>query len=551
MRFFIFTLVFSVVVIFMLVIGAFVFLEKISHRNFYYVFEENGSIVGYSDIDEYTTDANIMYKGFISFPYEMRMDRSDIKVMIDRKLGILKEYSESLESGKVLEKYRLKNTANGMFYLNLAKSKFSFFEGKELKPNTLFFGEKNIVSWLALIKFYNFKKGGAQFFNTLVVDKKGLPPYRAVVSLAQTRDEYITVDGKKIKSSVLDVKEKGGVILKLWVSKNDKKLLKAEMPKSNTRLMLTDRQVDINLNDFADSKGDCIERYISFPVNEKEYAQGVLTKPLKRGVYPAVILIPGEEAIDENNFGLFSDMAHYLAEKGYIVLRLNMNKASDRPIIEARSIIQTIALIDAAVSYLTEYRFVDINKISLVGHAHSNYFIPKYLKDYKKIRTWIMIAPLRLVPVVNTDSSQIKAYVEKVKKIDPDYESVLFNSMDRTLRIVEESRAVDSKNIMGEKVYLEKMREILAMNFIDELKSISIPILVINGGSDACFDENFSSLVQKEMMSGSGQNRIIMQIKKYNHYFGDLISTRASKKHYRVDNEFLATVYNWLNKNIE
>ena len=212
-------LILSILLIIALLIASFVYLEKTSHENLYYIVNSNRAEIGDIEIDKYITEKNIIYKSKVNLPYEIGPNKKETRIELDKKTGRLKDYEEIDLKGDIKELLYLKKEGDQLNFLAVAKSKFAYLDNIKIEKDALFFDYQNLVTLIPFVKLYNFKRGGSQSFNTLKYDITLLPPSRYVITLSSIRDEYINVDNKKIKTECLKLKAEGIKEIFIWVDK--------------------------------------------------------------------------------------------------------------------------------------------------------------------------------------------------------------------------------------------------------------------------------------------------------------------------------------------
>nr|MCK4463981.1 hypothetical protein [Candidatus Omnitrophota bacterium] len=134
-------------------------------------------------------------------------------------------------------------------------------------------------------------------------------------------------------------------------------------------------------------------------------------------------------------------------------------------------------------------------------------------------------------------------------RIDINYSKDMSNSERITLDILETS-AKDRKNIMGKKVFLKRVRDIIQLNPSRDMKDLSIPILVLQGKMDNSCSIKYLKEIEKWIKENDYENRSLVSFRKLNHYLGALIKGDTLRDHYKIDKEALETITGWLDKNL-
>ena len=151
-------LILSILVVIVLLVGSFIYLEKTTHENIYYIIKTNGRDVGDIEIDRYVTERNIIYKSKVGKPYEMGLNKKDIRCELDRKTSAIKSYEEINSDGGIKELLYLKRENDDLNFLAIAKSKFAYLDNMKIKKDAFFFNRETLMTLVPLIKLYNFRK---------------------------------------------------------------------------------------------------------------------------------------------------------------------------------------------------------------------------------------------------------------------------------------------------------------------------------------------------------------------------------------------------------
>ena len=544
-----YTLVVLALIIAVLLLGlTFVYFAKTAHKHFCFVIQKNELPWGVVEIDRYVTEGNIIYKAKEYLPYETDLFNKNMRITLDKRNLYLKDYEEERFDTRCKELYYLQKSPEGLGFLSIARSKFSTLKNLKEKKDALPFSRNTLVTWFPFIELYNFKRGGAQSFNTVKYDLKLLPPNRRIITLTSIRDEYIDIDNKKVKTECLLLKERGKEQIFVWVSKSEHTIQAYHIPSRKIYGKLTRGRIDFIASGYTRQDPSYVSKKVSFFAKEKEMT-GILSRPKEKGVYPAIILVQGEESTDENNFGMFVDLSDYLSRHNYVTLRFAAANTDGAPKYQAVSIGDELAALESAVTFLEEYRFVDTNRIGIIAHADANFILPYLIKKDPRVRSWVMLSPCRLVPIVDTEMPVAKASIEKIVTGDTAYKETIFKSADETLEIVEESTK-DKKNIFGKKIFMTRMKEILKLNPFEHIPEISVPIMVVQGKMDELHLSDYFKLLEETLKSKFAESRSIVFFRTLGHYLGDMIENERIRKHVEMNTEVLETITGWLDKNL-
>lgn len=116
------------------------------------------------------------------------------------------------------------------------------------------------------------------------------------------------------------------------------------------------------------------QRSVNF-TNGNQALAGTLTLPLETGVHPAIIIVLGSGASNQDGevdgHKPFQTMATELARKGFIVLRYNNRSKGQSPgkSIEESTTTELAADVQAAFRFLKSQNQVNPQRIGLIGHS--------------------------------------------------------------------------------------------------------------------------------------------------------------------------------------
>ena len=314
---------------------------------------------------------------------------------------------------------------------------------------------------------------------------------------------------------------------------------------------------------------------------------GTLTKPSKKGVFPAVVLISGSGANDRDElvFGhrVFLVLADYLTRQGFAVLRFD-----DRGVGESTGDFSKATVFDmaddviAAVEYLKGRSDIKKSQIGLIGHSLGGEIAPIAASKSSDINYIVLMAGAGMSLeetiylqcdaiyssmgiskkaidlnerinrgvfdiVRNTDNLELAK-----KKIDKCISG--FNKEIETLS-VEEQRSLSIKAPLDSKLYYQFLSPVMRVDlFVDPslfLSKVTCPVLAINGSKDLQVLPQNLDLIETAVKSGGNNNVTIKLFKDKNHLF-QTCKTGAVSEYKKIEETMCPSVQKylsgWLNR---
>lgn len=541
-------LIASVIAIILLLAGAFYYFEATSHKNYYYMISSSGNLIGEEEVDKYITDENIIYKAKQNAPFAMDFDKWNSRLVLGRASGNLRDYEIESSNDRFKQLYMLKKSGEGFDFLAIAKSKYSLLYNIEFKKKDLPFSRRNISTLYPIIKSYKYNKGGAQYFNVIRFHSDIMPPYETSISLTSIRDEFLKINNARIKTECLVIKEGDNDIGRVWVSKSGHDIMAYEDITQNYYYELTDKRGIFVARNYALKDISYISKRITISLDKDKIMQGILSRPKKKGLYPLVLLISGEEAVDESNYGLFVDMADCLAKNGFAVFRYNIVSDAKKVDFQAVSINDEYKAIKLIIEYFEDYRSVDTENIFLIAHADANYFLPGLILNEKRIKGWVMLNPKNLAPVTEVEAQEFKNYVKTQLNTDVlFYDNVISANENSLITALQSTKYYTGA--LSKKIYTGRIKEIAKLDSLNQIRDVNAPILIIQGKNENRYDNSFMKAIESNFENRP--SRTIIYFRKLNYYLGHIETSPIIKAHYIIDKEALETICGWLKQNIK
>jgi len=530
-----------------LIAFAFLFFEKEKHALLYYEVKQNERNAGYIKIDRYRTEDMIIYKSISLFPKDLNNKIVREKLSFDRKTYRFKKFTKGTKNfGTVGESVYIKNNDNETYdFLAKSQSKFSYLGGIEHAKNILLFNENSLVSYMPIVDKYDLAHGRAQAFNVIYPSFNLLPSAVCNVIFTSIRDEYIYIEGKRLKTEVLLVRSKVISPCYIWVSKKSREIVQLESKQKSLFIKKVSFPQRIEANHFTLADESYTEHDVIIPSGDIALA-GTMAIPKKTGKLPAVLLVSGGELYDRQEAGLFAYISDALAKEGKVVLcydRRGVGKSQGDN--SAVGLDNETGDISNALNFLLNHERVDADKVFILAHGESCSYLPEL--DYSKyrVRGLLMLGILRPEPIMDFENDLVSEKIETLSAADKKYEGTLSGLTKKTLSLVKDAKK-DYAYIDGDRVFLRRMTAILKLDPVLGFSKIDVPLLIIQGKKDRLSSPSYLGEVEDVISKSESSKAVITYFRNENRFFGEIEETENIVTHYRVNKEVLETVTGWV-----
>ena len=528
-------------------LASFVYLDKTRHVVYYYVVNLEGHDIGTVRTDKFDTEDKMVYKSAASIPLSALFTEYKARLDLDKKYAI-EEYTKERTASGVSELNYLENNDGRVSFVNRFQARFAYLENIPIQKDTLVFEEDSPVTYLPILENYNFKRGRSQGFNAITFfQDPNLPPMKRFVTFTSVKDGYIKIDSRKIKAENLLLKIRNYPQGSIWVSKSDKSLLELEIPQRGLRITRTFSPKELPPAKKHILNGDgYISKDVSFKNKNIELA-GTLTIPKKEGNFPAVLLVCGDGPHDRDYQGLFSSLSDYLSGNGFCVLRLDKRGvgssggeyASYTHADEAEDM-------DKALEYLSGQKEVDKQKMVVISHSEGAYYALKAAAATNRVNAIILMAPS--IWLESWSAEKTEAFKELASKAK--WTEEYLKLADRSIAQAE-ARVMGSRSnwtrILGNRVFLKKIREELSEKPVELIKNIKAPVLILQGKEDEESPMEIAPKLDKALADSGNAGHTLTYYGYLGHFLGKAVNDGNSRIHYEIDKEVAENIKNWLN----
>lgn len=250
---------------------------------------------------------------------------------------------------------------------------------------------------------------------------------------------------------------------------------------------------------------------------------GTLTIPKGKGPFPAVILVQGSGATDQDEAAYalkpFRDLAHGLASNGVAVLRYNKRtfEHAAKTIADASHTVDKETTDDAllALRVLEKERLIDDRQIYVMGHSLGGMMVPQILNADKKNKiagAIVMAGPARTIQDVVLDQFEYFYSLGELSREEYEFNKGQFEMLNDPNFSGENP---PEGFLLGQPVFWDSINDIRAAEMAREQHE---PLLIIQGGRDYQVVSEIEIPIWQEKLA----HRINVEYRLYpklNHFF--------------------------------
>ena len=168
-----------------LFIGSFIYMDKEKHRTYHYEISLNGCGVGTARIDKFQTEDRFIYKSSSIRPFLQDAAETREKITLDGK-HTLESYSRERYYPKEIESVYIETKDPGVSFVSRSGPGFVCLEDIAVGKDPFIFKEDSPVTYLPIIENYDFSRGKAQGFSSMIYfPDREIPPTKRFVTVYQ------------------------------------------------------------------------------------------------------------------------------------------------------------------------------------------------------------------------------------------------------------------------------------------------------------------------------------------------------------------------------
>lgn len=538
----------SVIVVTMIAL-AFFYLDQQQHQTFLYGLYYDDVLVGYEKLDKYRLENRWIYKSFAELPRDILNQKTTRKIAFDMRGKNLIDYKEEVLNNGAKSTVYIRNTSEEISFMATGDANFSYLDKVLSRGNDLPFENGAIVTYPPLIRRYNFKKRGEQFINVLTPVSTFLPPTHQTISIISTGKDTIEIEGRKINCERLILKLKNGDFILVWVSRGFHNVIMVDMPKHRFKAIFSTEKKNIPVEEYKRKSDLYTEKEITF-TNEGIALYGTLSTPtMGEAPYPAVISIWNSGPMDRSALGMFTDIAHTLAEAGFCVLRFDkrgVGQSQGFSLTYDQS--EEISDLKCAVDFLKSLPDVDKSRIALLGHSEGGFYAAYLASVDEDIRACIIMSALSSLSPLENDCNKSRKFIKSTLSNDEEYLESAITAITQSREMIKDKS--DWITVLDNRVFTKKINFEDKYSVLDTVKKVKVPVLILHGNKDNINLAEEAKELGDALAEAGNDNFTIIHFGELNHFFGTVVSKPPIKDHIEVDLEALKSISAWLDKNL-
>lgn len=528
---------------------SFFYIDRQGRQTFLYAIYRDDALIGYEKIDRYSIENKLIYKSLVEFPRNILSGKKIQKIRFDATGKELMDYAEEIAENGAKSSVYIKNLGDAASFLGVSNAAFTCLDNMPMRGNFVIFNKESIVTYTPLIRRYNFKKRGEQFFNAINVVSSELPPAPTVVSITAIGKNVITIDGKKVKCENLIFELENGDMISAWITSAFRNILMVRIPKYGFKAALSANKEPIHAEEYAKKSDLYAERELVFKSGDISLS-GILSVPAaKKEPFPALLLIWDKGPSDKNAQGVFTDIASSLARNDYCVFRFDKRGVGkSQGFFSTYDQAEEIEDLKSAVLFLKSLSEVDKDRIGVIGYGEGGFYAAYLAGADSGIRGCILLAAGVDTDHFKNNAKKITDWAAKNVSDSPQYIENVVKALSQTKEMAMghgDWTIIDGSSVFTKKV---KMRD--SYNMLEALKEVQVPVLIIHGKNDNINLPEEADKIEAAL-SGSGNNSVTsIYLNDLNHMLGQIVKTGSIKEHIEVNPTVTKTILSWLGENL-
>ena len=320
---------------------------------------------------------------------------------------------------------------------------------------------------------------------------------------------------------------------------------------------------------------------------DKIILAGTLSLPTKEGKYPVVVLISGSgpQNRDEELMGHkpFLVLADYLTKNGIGVLRYDdRGTAASKGSFKMATTADFATDVEAAVSYLTTRKDVNVKRIGLIGHSEGGIIAPIVAAKSKYVNFIVLLAGtgiqgdkllLLQSELIEKAMGETDVNIKKHQKVNKGAFEIVTKAkntegLKQDLAVYLKEKLTEMPDIKSTQASDEDfikmqidalahpwMQYFVSYDPFPVLKDVKCPVLAINGSKDLQVPAIVNlEAIKKGLEAGGNKNVTTKELPNLNHLFQEC-TTGSPEEYAKIEQTFspvaLNEVLTWILKQVK
>lgn len=528
---------------------SFLYIDRQGRQTFLYAIYYDNVLTGYEKVDRYLVENKLIYKSSVELPRDILRRKTTRKTTFDANGKNLIDYTEETAAGGTKSTVYIRNNNNTISFFGTADATFACLDQMPVRGISTIFESNTLATYPPLIRRYNFKRRGEQFFNTFTVISPNLPPLAGVVSITVLGKDIIEIEGKKVKCENLVFELDNGTLISVWAAKTFHNVLMVKIPKTGFKAVLCTKKDVIPVEEYVKKSDLYSEKEVMFK-NGDISLSGILSLPDKeKSPYPAVLLIWDSGPLDSDALGIFTDMANALAENGYCVFRFDKRGVGkSQGFFSTYDQSEETADLKKALEFLRSVPEVDQSRIAALGYSEGGFYAAYLASLDEGIKGCIIISAAASMNPAKDDFKKVKEFVKRNISTNSQY-------LDNVIKTIVQSKEItkgqgDWITVLGNSVFTKKVKEQDSYDMIETLKKIKTPVLILHGKKDSINFPEEAKEMEDALSKSGNDNFTATYFGDLDHFMGRVVKNGDIRDHIEIDPSVTKTVIFWLNDNL-
>ncbi len=580
----------SFLLILILVGLAFVYIDLTGHKSFYYDITRSGVPYGVAVVDRFLTESKVVYKGREVTPFSVGYPSFSSGLYLDRATKTPSKYIRE-EFGVKGQRTIVSLIQKGEVtdYLFLENPRFIKLENFSTGEKTMVYSPQDLMLVTSLMERYSYWKKGTQYFEVMVLVPPPYPPLRDKVSVRYFGEDYVPVMDRKVEAEIYVISSKALSETKIVVSRHNHRILSMECPEVGVRFDLSSvkegpaklsafslrnlpfvRTISLDMLGDEDNVGagypgllkEMSVEKVSVPdkVDAKEIffesgntiLSGELWMPEGDGLFPSVLLVPGE-GVRKMGGKLFTDyMGSFLARSGYMVMSFDspgQGKSQGSfygmdDSIKARNVL-------SALKFLKDSKKASGGTIVVLASGTSDNSVLEAASKEEGRVACVLISPTSGALAEKKGQPVLETEIKSVPGISDPGAFDLGFLLKASQETAKHSQAVaestgDTSYFIGIRLPLKGYRDYLARRPYRMMVSLENPLLVILSRDEPYFNRRTVDALRLAVTSKGDESDVLVLDKLGS--CGGTVELVDGKWQFKPKKELFSAVKNWIDK---